>query len=336
MNNKECIKNMSEDRIKQIREEASWLKDEIKKAIVGQDDLIENVIIAMICGGNVLLEGNPGLGKTYLVKTISQIMNLDFSRIQFTPDLMPSDIIGTNLIRTEKSGAMNFEFHKGPIFGNLILADEINRATPKTQSALLEAMQEKTVTVGKQTYILNQPFFVLATQNPIDMEGTYTLPEAQLDRFLFKLFVDYPTHDELKDIVLRTTTNDRVNLETFDGERFLTEAIELSEKILIADEVMNFAMAVVLGTHPSQNLARVSEFVSFGSSPRGAQALIKVAKVRALLDGRYNVSFDDIVKTAPDVLRHRIILNYEAIHENVNADQLVDEILKEAKENARL
>lgn len=327
---------MNEEKIKKTIKEANWLLAEIKKAIVGQEELIKNVIIAMICEGNVLLEGNPGLGKTYLIKTISRIMNLDFSRIQFTPDLMPSDIVGTNLIKTEKSGAMNFEFHKGPIFGNLILADEINRATPKTQSALLEAMQEKTVTVGKQTYLLNQPFFVLATQNPIDMEGTYTLPEAQLDRFLFKLFVDYPSQEELKDIVKRTTTSEEILLETFDGESFLRNAKETSEKILIAEEVMNFAMKIVLATHPNQNTARVSEFVSFGSSPRGAQALIKVAKVRALLDGRYNVSFEDIIKTAPDVLRHRMILNYEAVHENISADKLISEILEEVKKNVRL
>lgn len=318
--------------IEKIINQSNELKKEIKKIIVGQENLIDDIVLAIVCQGNVLLEGNPGLGKTQLVKTLGEIMDLNFSRIQFTPDLMPSDIVGTDIVITSKNGETSFEFHKGPIFSNIVLADEINRATPKTQSALLEAMQEKSVTVGKQTYVLKEPFFVLATQNPIDMEGTYTLPEAQLDRFLFKLDVKFPTKEELKEIVKRTTISKSVSLNKFDGESFVQKAKKLSESILISDEVLNYAMNIIVGTHPENNIEEIKNYVVCGSSPRGAQALINTAKVKALLDGRYNVSFDDLRDIAPKVLRHRMILNYEAMHENMDADKLVQIILDKVKE----
>ena len=264
------------------------IKNEISKAIIGQDDIINQVLTAILCEGNVLLEGVPGLGKTQLVKTIGEVLNLEFSRIQFTPDLMPADVVGTNIISQDENGNSRFVFQKGPVFSNIVLADEINRATPKTQSAMLEAMQEKTVTVGSQTYKLKNPFFVLATQNPIEMEGTYPLPEAQMDRFLFKLDVKFPKLEELTEIVNITTIKETYKLNKIsDGE----EIIKMSNTVKavpIAKPVMDYAMRLILATHPqdTQSPELTKKYVKFGSSPRGAQGIIKGARVKALMEGK--------------------------------------------------
>ncbi len=306
------------------------IKNEISKAIIGQDDIINQVLTAILCEGNVLLEGVPGLGKTQLVKTIGEVLNLEFSRIQFTPDLMPADVVGTNIISQDENRNSRFVFQKGPVFSNIVLADEINRATPKTQSAMLEAMQEKTVTVGSQTYKLNNPFFVLATQNPIEMEGTYPLPEAQMDRFLFKLDVKFPKLEELTEIVNITTIKETNKLNKIsDGE----EIIKLSNTVKavpIAKPVMEYAMRLILATHPqdTQSPEITKKYVKFGSSPRGAQGIIKGARVKALMEGRYNVSFDDINYIAYPVLRHRILLNFEGISENISSDDIIEELIK--------
>lgn len=309
------------------------IENEVGKAIIGQKDIVRQVLLSILAGGNVLLEGVPGLGKTQLIKTLSKVMDMTFSRIQFTPDLMPADVVGTNIIVKGQDGDTKFEFQKGPIFANLVLADEINRATPKTQSALLEAMQEQTVTVGKSTYSLSQPFLVLATQNPIEMEGTYPLPEAQMDRFLFKLNVNFPTFDELKEIMDITTTNVKVDLNKIvDGEKIL-EMREVINEVPIAKAVQEYALKLVLATHPELEGAPEAskKYIRFGASPRAAQAIIRTSRARALMEGRYNVSFEDIKYVAYPALRHRFFLNFDAVADGITTDALITELLQAVK-----
>lgn len=297
---------------------------EIQKGIIGQREIIHQVILAMLTGGNVLLEGMPGLGKTRLVSTISKVFDLSFKRIQFTPDLMPSDVTGTNIIVKNEQGS-SFSFERGPIFANLILADEINRATPKTQSALLEAMQEHTVTVGNDSHKLEEPFLVLATQNPIENEGTYPLPEAQLDRFMFKILVKFPTKEELKGIVNLTEGSKPPVIEKkMDGECLLA-ARALVNQIPMADAVMDYLLDIVMETHAE------NPYIREGASPRAAQALIRAAKAKAFLDGRYNVSFKDVEEAAYPVLRHRIIASFEAISQGISEDTIIAQILASKK-----
>ena len=297
---------------------------EIQKGIIGQGEVIRQVMLAMLTGGNVLLEGMPGLGKTRLVSTISKVFDLSFKRIQFTPDLMPSDVTGTNIIVKNEKGS-SFSFERGPIFANLILADEINRATPKTQSALLEAMQEHTVTVGNDSHKLEEPFFVLATQNPIENEGTYPLPEAQLDRFMFKILVEFPTKEELKGIVALTEGSASQSIEKkMDGEGLLA-ARALVTQIPIADAVMEYLLDIVMATHEE------NPYIREGASPRAAQALIRGARAKAFLDGRFNVSFKDVEEVAYPVLRHRIIPSFDAISEGISEDTIIAKIMADKK-----
>ena len=304
---------------------------QIERDVIGQKDIIENTLIAMIAGGNVLLEGVPGVGKTRLVRSLGRVFDLPFSRIQFTPDLMPADVTGTNIIIKDENGNTNFSFQPGPIFSNIVLADEINRATPKTQSALLEAMQEHKVTVMGVSRKLNEPFFVLATQNPIEQDGTYPLPEAQMDRFMFKLVVKNPSLEELMGIVNMTQkTMDEVADAACNGEQLL-EMRTTANKIEVSREVMKYAMVLCSATHPDSDCATqtAKKFVRLGASPRAGQALISAAKVRALMLGRHMVDFDDIDELAYPVLRHRMKLNFEAIAERVSPDEIVTMILKE-------
>lgn len=320
---------IAEKDIMEFREKTEKIKAEIGKAIIGQKDVIEQVLIAILCEGNVLLEGVPGLGKTQLVKTIGKVLDLEFSRIQFTPDLMPADVVGTNIISQDEKGVGRFTFQKGPIFSNIVLADEINRATPKTQSAMLEAMQEKTVTVGNHTYTMSKPFFVLATQNPIEMEGTYPLPEAQMDRFLFKLDVKFPKLEELSQIVSITTSVNENELEKVSNGEELIKMANIAKDVPVAKPVMDYAMKLILGTHPEESLSPeiTKKYVRYGSSPRGAQAIIKAARVKALMEGRYNVAFDDINYAAYPVLRHRVLLNFEAVSDNISSEKIIQEII---------
>ena len=319
---------MNENTIQDMIEKVKMCEEEIGKGIVGQRDIIRQVLLAILADGNVLLEGVPGLGKTELVKAISKVLSTSFSRIQFTPDLMPADVTGTNLI-IKKDGNNVFQFEPGPVFANIVLADEINRATPKTQSALLEAMQEKTITVGKKTYDLPQPFMVLATQNPIENEGTYPLPEAQLDRFLFKLLVQFPSKEELKQIMNITVTNQKTELqERITGEEMLMIRSVIRD-MPISDAVMDYALSIVVATQPEQENAPeiTKKYIQTGASPRAAQAIVKTAKARAFLEGRYNVSFEDIQFVAYPALRHRLVLQFEAISEGVSEDAIIREIL---------
>ncbi|HHX40636.1 MAG TPA: MoxR family ATPase [Armatimonadetes bacterium] len=315
-------------RAEQYRERYTAVRNEIRKVIVGQEDVIDGVLTSVFAGGHVLLEGVPGLGKTLLVRTLARVLHLKFSRIQFTPDLMPADITGTNIVTESASGGRQFLFQPGPIFANVVLADEINRATPKTQSALLEAMQEQSVSVAREVRRLEDPFFVLATQNPIEQEGTYPLPEAQVDRFFFKLLVGPPSLEELDAIIDRTTGTEEAELRVILDGPALLEMRALCRALPIAPHVKEWALRLVVATHPDSELAppRVRRFVRYGASPRGAQALVLAAKVRALLEGRYNVSFDDIRRSALPALRHRILLNFEGHAEGVRTDDLVQEI----------
>jgi len=319
-----------------FREDFQMLRETIGQVIVGQQRVIEGVLIAVIAGGNVLLEGVPGLGKTELVKTLARALTLDFRRIQFTPDLMPADIVGTNVMTASPDGRYQFEFRKGPIFTQLLLADEINRATPKTQSALLETMQEGSVTAAGATYVLPPPFFVLATQNPLEQEGTYPLPEAQLDRFMFKLNVPFLNRAELNEVVRRTTLGGGAEVsKIIDGPRIL-ELREVLEKVVVVDPVRDFAVRLVLATHPQAAEAgdSVRRFVKWGASPRAVQALIRAARVRALADGRGHVAFEDVRHFAPEVLGHRVLLNYDGLAENLSVPGLVNEIAKAVPEEA--
>ncbi|MEM9828807.1 MAG: MoxR family ATPase [Planctomycetota bacterium] len=307
------------------------LRQEVGKRIVGQEDIVQGVLTSMIAGGHVLLEGVPGLGKTMLVRTLSEVLHSPFSRIQFTPDLMPADLIGTDVLVEGENGRKAFEFQKGPLFANVVLADEINRATPKTQSALLEAMQEHRVTVAGTSHDLGEFFFVLATQNPLEMEGTYPLPEAQLDRFVMKLMVPFPTTDEMETIMDRTTAGEMPPPDRILSAERVIELRDLSRQIPIADEVRRYAILLVMGTHPDHEAASdlVKQYVRYGSSPRGAQAIIRCAKVAAILDGRYHVAKEDIRSWALATLRHRVMLNFEGQAEGVSIDDVVQDLIKQ-------
>jgi MoxR-like ATPase len=323
-----------QQRAEEFRKAYGRVQQEIGKVIVGHTDIVHGVLTCLFVGGHALLEGVPGLGKTLLVRTLSQVLNLGFNRIQFTPDLMPSDIIGTNIITEAADGKRHFSFQPGPIFAQIVLADEINRATPKTQSALLEAMQEHSVTVGGTIHRLQEPFFVMATQNPIEQEGTYPLPEAQLDRFFFKLIVNYSGRAEMATILDRTTRGDWPTAEkVMDGDE-IRRWQQLVREVLVAPPVQDYAIRLVLATHPGGEFAvpDTNKYIRCGASPRGAQALVLAAKVRALLEGRYNVSFEDIRRVYLPSLRHRILLNFEAQAENVATDAVLLQILNDVKE----
>ncbi len=326
----------TEQQIQNFRQTYDAVRAEIGKVIVGHESIVEGTLIALFAGGHVLLEGVPGLGKTLLVRTLSEVLDLPFNRIQFTPDLMPADILGTNIVMETAGGRREFQFQKGPIFANLILADEINRATPKTQSALLEAMQEHQVTAAGEVRKLGDLFFVMATQNPIDQEGTYPLPEAQLDRFFFKLIVGYPSADELTEVLTRTTENLRAEINKVLARETLIELQKLVREVPVASHVKDYAVRLVLATHPKTGTAApiANQFLRFGSSPRGAQTLLLAGKVRALADGRFNVSFDDIEAVAQPALRHRLILNFEAEAEGITTDQIISQILQDAPKDA--
>lgn len=320
----------------QFRERYQAVKEQIQRVIVGHEEIIQGVLTCLFVGGHCLLEGVPGLGKTLLVRTLADTLDLDFNRIQYTPDLMPADILGTNMVVEDAHGRRSFEFQKGPIFTQICLADEINRATPKTQSAMLETMQEGNVTVGGVRYELQKPFFVLATQNPLEQEGTYPLPEAQLDRFLFKLVVGYSTGAELGTIIERTTQGINVKPENvMNGEEILRWQ-KLIREVILAKHVQDYVVRLILATHPDGPLALpvTNQYLRWGSSPRGAQTLALTAKVRALLDGRYNVSFEDVRRVFLPALRHRVILNFEAQAEGLDTDHVLLEILEQVPEKA--
>jgi MoxR-like ATPase len=323
--------------VTKFRQDFTRLVDEVSKVIVGHREIIEGVIACLLAGGHALLEGVPGLGKTMLVRTLAQALDLSFSRIQFTPDLMPADIVGTNMIVEDAHGHKSFEFQRGPVFANILLADEINRATPKTQSALLEAMQEKRVTVSRTTYELQHPFFVLATQNPLEMEGTYPLPEAQLDRFFYKLQVRFPEKDELHAILDRTTTREEPRVSPVYGRDEVLWMSHLLREVPAARHVQDYAVRLVQATHPEspEAAAITKRFIRYGASPRGAQAMLLGAKIRTLVEGRFAVSVDDIRKVAKPALRHRIILNFEGEAEGIQPDQIIDEIIQGLPEMAK-
>ena len=313
-----------------FRKSIATLKDEIGKTIVGNESVVDGVLMCLLAGGHALLEGVPGLGKTMLVKTLAEALSLQFSRVQFTPDLMPADILGTTVIDDTQAGGKVFEFRKGPIFANIVLADEINRATPKTQSALLEAMQEHRVSVGKRTHVLDEPFVVLATQNPLEMEGTYPLPEAQLDRFFFKLHVPFPNREELHAILDLTTGAARTERTPVLHRDDILRMQNLVRRVPVARHVQDYAIRVVQGTHPDGPDAPeiCKRFVRFGASPRGAQSVLLAAKIRALFEGRFAASIDDVRAVALPALRHRVLLNFEGEAEGMKTDQVVDAILK--------
>ena len=320
------------EKVKIFSEKIAKVRLELAKDVVGQSGIIDNVIIAIVAGGNVLLEGVPGVGKTRLVRSLGKVLSLPFSRIQFTPDLMPSDVTGTNIIEKNEEGKMETKFRPGPIFANLVLADEINRATPKTQSAMLEVMQEHKVTVANQTYKIDEPFFVLATENPIEQDGTYPLPEAQMDRFMFKLLVGFPSNSELADIVKMTQITMAETAEAvINGEEIL-EMRALASTVPVVDEVLMYAVDLVANTHPElDSTPSTKKYVKYGASPRAAQGLITAAKVRALMQGRFNVSYEDIDALAYPVLRHRMKVNYTAVNDKLGVDDVISMIIKETK-----
>jgi MoxR-like ATPase len=322
----------TEDRILSFRDRIDAVKKEIHKVIVGQEEVVRNTLISLIAGGHILLEGVPGLGKTLLVKTLGDVLHLSFSRVQFTPDLMPADITGTNLVVEREPGKRIFEFQKGPIFANLVLADEINRATPKTQSALLESMQEHTVTAAGIRHQLPQPFLVMATQNPIEMEGTYPLPEAQVDRFMFKVIVEFPSTEELGIILDRTTGFETPSVQRIISGEDIVELRAIAKDVLMSTPVRDYIAKLVISTHPENAQANPTckKYVRYGSSPRGAQALALAAKVNALMDGRFNVGFEDVRLMVKPALRHRLLLNFEAQAEGVPVEFIIDELVKEA------
>ena len=317
-----------------FRKSMDQLRNEIGKVIVGNREVVDGALTCLLAGGHALLEGVPGLGKTMLVRTLAQALDLSFSRVQFTPDLMPADILGTQVIVDDERGGKRFEFQRGPIFANIVLADEINRATPKTQSALLEAMQEQSVTVAKKTWKLDPPFFVLATQNPLEMEGTYPLPEAQLDRFFFKLHVRFPNRDELHSILERTTGVDEAEVKPVLSRARILELKGLVREVPVSKHVQDFAIRVLQATHPDGPGApdSVKRFVRFGSSPRGVQAMLLASKIRALMDGRFAASADDVRTAAVPALRHRMILNFEGEAEGIKTDVVLADVLKAVKE----
>ena len=317
-----------------FRERYNTVKDEIGKVIVGHDDIVHGVLTCMMIGGHCLLEGAPGLGKTLLVSTLSKALNLQSNRIQFTPDLMPADILGTNMVVETEEGGREFQFQKGPIFTQICLADEINRATPKTQSAMLETMQEGTVTVAGNRYVLDKPFFVLATQNPIEQEGTYPLPEAQLDRFLFKLVVGYSNREELTTILDRTTKGIKIDTDVVMDGREIMEWQQVVRQVIVADHVTDYVVRLNLATHPDGEFATpvTNQYLRWGASPRGAQTIVLAAKVRALLEGRFNVSFEDVRRVYLPAMRHRVVPNFEAQAEGVTSDQILLEILDQVSE----
>lgn len=314
------------EQLEKVKVLATKIEEEVSKHIIGQKELIRDTIICLLAGGNMLLEGVPGLGKTRLVSTLGTALGLDYKRIQFTPDLMPADITGTNIYNKETG---SFEFQKGPVFTNIVLADEINRATPKTQSAMLEAMQEKTITSGTTTYKLDKPYLVMATQNPIEQEGTYPLPEAQMDRFMFKLNVEFPSVDELLKIVTLTTGHDEPEVQVVTNAEEILETQTAAKNVPAAQPVLEYAIRVIAATHPESELAPevIKKYVRCGASPRGAQAIISTARVRALMEGRYNIAFEDIKKMAYPVLRHRILLNFDAVSDGKSADYIISELL---------
>lgn len=316
---------------------ARRVEEEISHIVVGQQEVVRDTIIALLSGGHVLLEGVPGLGKTLLVRTLGEALTLTFSRIQFTPDLMPADVVGTNVVIEDEQGRRSLRFQHGPIFGNLVLADEINRATPKTQSALLEAMQERTVSVGDATRPLPLPFFVLATQNPLEMEGTYPLPEAQLDRFFFKVLVPFPDRDNLGMILRGTTRYEPDHASAVADGPALEKMIRLAREVPVASHMHDYAVSLVLATHPEKEDAPppVKKYVRYGASPRGLQALVIAGQVRALLEGRYNLSADDLQAVAYPALRHRLILNFEAQAEGVAADEVIAQVLEAVEQLER-
>ncbi len=324
------VSEQVEQKHDEFRETFLKIQEEVSKRIVGQKEIIEGVLICLMTGGHALLEGVPGLGKTLLIRTLEEVLDLEFNRIQFTPDLMPADIVGTTIVAEDETGQKFFEFQPGPIFANLVLADEINRATPKTQSALLEAMQEKSVTVAGQHRTLDLPFFVMATQNPLEMEGTYPLPEAQLDRFFFKLKVEFPTLEELDIVMERTTKREMPTVDKVCDGKSINELEQIVRDILVAEDVRKYALRIVMGTHPDVEDAPelTKKYVRYGSSPRGAQALILASKVRAILDGRYNVAREDIQAVALPSLRHRLILSFEGEAEGIDPDGIVQHLLE--------
>jgi MoxR-like ATPase len=324
---------MEPERFKEL---ALAIEQELARLIVGQRELVRSVLIALVAGGHVLLEGQPGLGKTVLVRSLAQVLELGFARVQFTPDLMPADVTGTHIVTEDEGGRRRFEFQAGPLFTNLLLADEINRATPKTQSALLEAMQERQVTVGDRTRQLPRPFFVLATQNPIELEGTYPLPEAQLDRFFFKLLVPFPGAGELAEIARRTTGSTEAELQPVASGEDLTEMSQLARDVPVADPVMERAVRILLATHPEQPDApeEVRRYVRWGASPRGLQTLILAGRIRALLEGRFNLALEDLEAVAAPALRHRVFLNFEADAAGVDSDRVVGAVLENVMSGA--
>jgi MoxR-like ATPase len=326
----------TEEQIASFRNSYEALRAEIGKVIVGHHEIVEGTLLAIFGGGHVLLEGVPGLGKTLLVRTLSEVLDMSFNRIQFTPDLMPADILGTNIVMEAPGGRREFQYQRGPIFAHLVLADEINRATPKTQSAMLEAMQEKSVTAGGEIRKLAEPFFVLATQNPIDQEGTYPLPEAQLDRFFFKLIVGYPSGAELNEVLTRTTEGAKPELARVMTKEQVIELQKLVRQVPVASHVKDYAVRLVLASHPKTDTAVpiANQYLRFGSSPRGGQTLLLAAKVRALTRGRFNVSFEDIQAVAAATLRHRLILNFEAEAEGITTDHIIAQILKDVPKDA--
>jgi MoxR-like ATPase len=325
-----------EKRVQEFVDRYAAVRQQIGRVIVGHDEIVHGVLTCLFVGGHCLLEGVPGLGKTLLVRTLAEVLDLDFSRIQFTPDLMPADILGTNMVMDSPDGKRFFEFQRGPIFTQICLADEINRATPKTQSAMLETMQEGSISIGGKVYPLVQPFFVMATQNPIEQEGTYPLPEAQLDRFFFKLIVGYSGREELGKIVERTTRGERIEpRQIMDGSEII-QWQQLVREVILAPHVQDYIVRLVLATHPGGSLAPpiTNQYLRWGASPRGAQSLALASKVRALLEGRYNVSFEDVRRVYLPALRHRVIVNFEAQAEEISTDQVLLEILEKLPEKS--
>ena len=321
-------------------ENASWfrhtfesIRSEVQKVIVGQAEVVDLTLMGLASNGHVLLEGMPGLGKTLLVRSLSEALSLDFSRIQFTPDMMPADVTGTNVLTEHRT----FEFRKGPIFANIVLADEINRATPKTQSALLEAMQERSVTVGGKKHTLAEPFLVMATQNPVEQEGTYPLPEAQLDRFFVKVLVPYPTKKDLAEVIARTTGTQADSVKPVASQADVIRMRDIAKEVVVAPNVLDFGLSMIVGTHPDSAEASplVKRYVRYGSSPRGAQSMVMAAKVRALLSERFNVSREDLIEVAKPVLRHRILLNFEAEADAVSADRVLDDLIQHVQSGDR-